>query len=142
MQILRRRVPATNHRGPGKRRKQRVRLDHMDKLRNADAVSITFRKQKNRGDGTTITQYRNLSRGENELCPARALGEIVELIWEYVATTTAEWKETMINAFPREDNAGLIGITSKTVLQKGRQSRRSGGGETGLGRQQGGNPLH
>ena len=95
---------------------KRVPLDHRDDIRNADAMSITFWKQKNRDDGTTITQHRNLSLGEDELCPVQALGEIIGRVRGYSATTTADWKETTINAFPQEGKTGLTGITSKTVL--------------------------
>ena len=107
---------------------ERVGLDRADEIRNADAVSITFRKQKNRDDGTTITQHRNLNLDNDELCPVRALGELVGRIRQYGETTNVKWKEATINAFPREDGTGLTGITSKTVLQKLRQAVAEIGG--------------
>ena len=111
---------------------ERVEPDQADDIRNADAVSITFRKQKNRDDGTTITQHRNLNPDNDELCPVRALGEIVGRIRHYGEATNDKWKEATINAFPREDGAGLTGITSKTVLQKLRQAvARIGGSRLG-----------
>ena len=36
---------------------EQVGLHQTDEIRNAGAVSVTFRKQKNRDDGTTITQH-------------------------------------------------------------------------------------
>ena len=107
---------------------ERVGLQQADEIRNADAVSITFRKQKNRDDGTTITQHRNNNRDNDELCPVQALGEIVGRIRGYGETTNDKWTEATINAFPREDKAGLTRITSKTVLQKLRQAVATIGG--------------
>jgi hypothetical protein len=111
---------------------ERIELEQADDIRNADAVSITFRKQKNRDDGTTITQHKNLNPDNNDLCPVRAMGEIVRRIREYGKATNDKWKEATINAFRREVGAGLTGITSKTVLQKLRQAvARIGGSRLG-----------
>ena len=111
---------------------KRVQRDHTDDIRNADAVSITFRKQKNRNDGTAITQHVYLSLDNDKLCPVRARGKIIGRIRGCPATTIADWKETTINAFPQEDKAGLTpGMTSKTVLQKLRLAVAKIGGGTG-----------
>ena len=77
---------------------ERVGLHLTDEIRDADAVSVTFRKQKNRDDGTTITQHKN--KDDDELCPVRALGEIVGRIRGYGEATGKNWTEATINAFP------------------------------------------
>ena len=105
---------------------ERLGLHQTDEIRNADAVSITFRKQKNRDDGTTITQHRN--KDDDDLCPVRALGEIVGRIRGYGETTGKSWTQSTINTFPRAGGAGLTGITSKTVLQRIRQAVAEIGG--------------
>ena len=105
---------------------ERFGLHQTDEIRNADAVSVTFRKQKNRDDGTTITQHKN--KDDDDLCPVRALGEIVGRIRGYGETTGKSWTQSTINTFPRAGGAGLTGITSKTVLQKIRQAVAAIGG--------------
>ncbi len=46
----------------------------------ADTVSITFRKQKNRDNGTTITQHQNDRPGQTDICPVRTLADLVSRI--------------------------------------------------------------
>jgi hypothetical protein len=41
-----------------------ITTDDQELMRHADTVSITFRKQKNRDNGTTITQHRNDRPGQ------------------------------------------------------------------------------
>jgi hypothetical protein len=60
-----------------------IPTDDRDRMRLADTVSITFRKQKNRDNGTTITQHRNDRPGQADICPVRTLAELVARIRGY-----------------------------------------------------------
>ncbi len=54
--------------------------DNQELMRLADTVSITFCKQKNRDNGTTITQHRNNRPGQADICPVRTLADLVSRI--------------------------------------------------------------
>jgi hypothetical protein len=54
--------------------------DDQELARLAETVSITFRKQKNRDNGTTITQHRNDRPGQADICPVRTLADLVSRI--------------------------------------------------------------
>jgi hypothetical protein len=57
-----------------------IPTDDRELMRLADTVSITFRKQKNRDNGTTITQHRNDRPGQADICPVRTLADLVSRI--------------------------------------------------------------
>ncbi len=57
-----------------------IPTDDRELLRLADTVSITFRKRKNRDNGTTITQHRNDRPGQADICPVRTLADLVSRI--------------------------------------------------------------
>jgi hypothetical protein len=57
-----------------------IPTDDRELMRLADTVSITFRKQKNRDNGTTITQHRNDRPGQADICPVRTLAKLVSRI--------------------------------------------------------------
>ncbi len=60
-----------------------IPTDDRDLTRLANTVSITFRKQKNRDNGTTITQHQNDRPGQADICPVRTLAELVVRIRGY-----------------------------------------------------------
>jgi hypothetical protein len=60
-----------------------IPTDDRDLTRLPDTVSITFRKQKNRDNGTTITQHRNDRPGQADICPVRTLTKLVARIRGY-----------------------------------------------------------
>jgi hypothetical protein len=60
-----------------------IPTDDRDLTRLADTVSITFRKQKNRDNGTTITQHRNDRPGQADICPVGTLAKLVARIRGY-----------------------------------------------------------
>jgi hypothetical protein len=123
---------------------EHVGLHQADEIRNADTVSITFWKQKNRDDGTTITQHRNLNRDNDELCPVRALGEIVGRIRGYGETTNDK------QVYGSDDQClppRGQGRPDGNHVQDGPPEAQAGsrddrGEQTGLQHRQGGNPLH
>ena len=57
-----------------------IPTDDRELMRLADTVSITFRKQKNQDNGTTITQHRNDRPGQADICPMRSLADLVSRI--------------------------------------------------------------
>ncbi len=57
-----------------------IPADDQELARLADTVSITFRRQKNRDNGTTITQHRNDRPGQADICPVRTLANLVARI--------------------------------------------------------------
>ena len=110
---------------------QIVEHDRPDDMRRADSVSLTFRKQKNRDNGITVTQHRNELSGEDDLCPVRTLAEIVIRVRSYARKWTKERANVGINAFVSESDQGsLEWISSKDVVHQLRQATR----EVGEGR--------
>jgi hypothetical protein len=57
-------------------------------MRRADAVSVTFRRQKNRDNGVVVTQHRTDKVGDAEMCPDRALAALVIMIRGYASVKT------------------------------------------------------
>ena len=49
-----------------------VDADDIEGMKQADAVSVTFRRQKNRDNGGVVTQHRTDEQGDDEMCPVRA----------------------------------------------------------------------
>jgi len=60
-----------------------IPTDDRDLTSLADTVWITFRKQKNRDNGTTITQHRNDRPGQADICPVGTLAKLVARIRGY-----------------------------------------------------------
>ncbi len=60
-----------------------IPTNNQELMRLADTVSITFRKQKNRDNGTTITQHRNDRPSQADICPVRTLANLVSRIQGY-----------------------------------------------------------
>ncbi len=91
-----------------------------ERLRRADAVSETFRRQKNRDNGVVVTQHRTNRTGDAEMCPVRALlAALVIRIRGYASVRNHGTKNVGINALASEhDGNGLEGISSKEVLKQ------------------------
>jgi hypothetical protein len=91
----------------------------LERLRRADAVSVTFRRQKNRDNGVVVTQHRTDKTGDAEMCPVRALAALVISIWDYASVKNHGTKNVGINVLASEhDSNGLEGISSKEVLKQ------------------------
>jgi hypothetical protein len=57
----------------------------LERLRRADAVSVTFRRQKNRDNGVVVTQHRTDKTEDAEMCPVWALAALVIRIRGYAS---------------------------------------------------------
>jgi hypothetical protein len=75
-----------------------------ERMRRADAVSVTFRRQKNRDNGVGVTQHRTDKTGDAEMCPGRALAALVIRIRDYAPARTQGTKSVGINALALENN--------------------------------------
>jgi hypothetical protein len=96
-----------------------VDADDSERMRRADAVSVTFRRQKNRDNGVVVTQHRTDKRGDAEMCPVRVLAALVIRIRGYASVRNHGTKNVGINALALEhDGNGLEGISSKEVLKQ------------------------
>jgi hypothetical protein len=71
-------------------------------MRRADAVSVTFRRQKNRDNGVVVTLHRTEKTGEAEMCPVWALAALVIRIRGYASVRTQGTKNVGINALASE----------------------------------------
>ncbi len=90
-----------------------------ERMRRADAVSVTFRRQKNRDNGVVVTQHRTGKTGDAEMCPLWALAALVIWIRGYASVRNHGTKNVGINALASEhDGNGLEGISSKEVLKQ------------------------
>ena len=88
-------------------------------MRRADAVSVTFRRQKKRDNGVVVTQHRTDERGDAEICLVRVLAALVIRIWGNALVRNHGTKNVGINALGSEhDGNGLEGISSKEVLKQ------------------------
>ena len=67
-------------------------------MRRADAVSVTFRRQKNRDNGVAVTQHRTDKTGDAEMCPVRALAALVIKLQSYALVRTQGTTNVGINA--------------------------------------------
>jgi hypothetical protein len=89
-----------------------------ERMRRADALSVTFRRQKNRDNGVVVTQHRTDKTGDAEMCPVRALAALVIRIRGYASVRNQGTKNVGINALAWEnDGNGLEGISSQEVLK-------------------------
>ncbi len=52
-------------------------------LQDADAVTVTFRKQKNGDKGATVTQHRDGNLDQSDIFPVRTLAELTARVWSY-----------------------------------------------------------
>jgi hypothetical protein len=90
-----------------------------ERLRRADAVSVTFRRQKNRDKGVVVTQHHTDKTGDAEMCPVRAVAALVIRIRGYASVGNHGTKNVGINALASEhEGNGLEGISSKEVLMQ------------------------
>ena len=88
-------------------------------MRRADAVSVTFRRQKNRDNGVVVTLHRTEKTGEAEMCPVWALAALVIRIRGYASVRTQGTKNVGINALASDhDGNRREGISSKEVLKQ------------------------
>ncbi|KAI2510348.1 hypothetical protein MHU86_4072 [Fragilaria crotonensis] len=78
-----------------------------EKTRDADAVTITFRRQKNGDKGATVTQHRNNNPDQADICPVRILADLFH--WVSKGCERPGWRRNLkINAH----------VSSKTILGK------------------------
>ena len=90
-----------------------------ERMRRTDAVSVTFRRQKNRDNGVVVTQHRMDETGDAEMCPVRALAALIIRIWGYASVRNHGTKNVGINSLASEhDGNGLERISSKEVLKQ------------------------
>ena len=54
-----------------------------DRLRDADTVTITFRRQKNGYKGATVTQHRKDNSGQSDICPVQAMADLATRVRNY-----------------------------------------------------------
>jgi hypothetical protein len=99
-----------------------VDADDIEGMKRADAVSVTFRRQKNRDNGVVVTQHRTDETGDAEMCPVRALAALVIRIRSYASVTIKGTSNVGINALESADGPGLGGISSKEVLKQLREA--------------------
>ena len=95
-----------------------VDANDIEGMKQADAVSVTFRRQKNRENGGVVTQHRTDEPGDDEMCPVRALAALVIRIRSYASVTSQGTTHVCINALELADGSGLRGISSKEVLKQ------------------------
>jgi hypothetical protein len=95
-----------------------VDADDIGGMKRADAVSVTFRRQKNRDNGAVVTQHRTDETGDAEMCPVRALAALVIRIRRYASVMIQGTTNVGINALELADGSGLGGISSKEVLKQ------------------------
>jgi hypothetical protein len=91
-----------------------VDADDIEGMKRADAVSVTFRRQKNR----VVTQHRTDETGDAEMCPVGALAALVIRIRSYASVMIQGTTNVGINALEFADGSGLGGISSKEVLKQ------------------------
>ena len=104
-----------------------VDADDPERMRRADAVSVTFRRHKNRDNGVVVTQHRTDETGREDMCPVRALAELVVRIRNYVPVKDKGTTDVGINALATVDGKRLEGISSKEVLKQLRDAAESVG---------------
>jgi hypothetical protein len=96
-----------------------VDVDDPEGMRRTDAVSVTFRRQKNRDNGVVVTQHRTDKAGEAKMCPVWALASFVIRVRGYASVRTQGSKNAGINTMALEDDGNrLEGILSKEVLEQ------------------------
>jgi hypothetical protein len=86
-----------------------------EQTRNADAVTITYRQQKNGDKGAKVTQHRNNNPGQADICPVRTLAELIHRIKGYERLGRTNSK---INAFVSTTSNELEHVSSKTILEQ------------------------
>ena len=87
-----------------------------DDQRLADTVSITFQKQKNRDNGTTITQHQNDRPGQADICPVRTLAKLVARIRSY--GQQPENANPGINVWAETTDDDMKYLSSPAVLEQ------------------------
>jgi hypothetical protein len=95
-----------------------VDANDIEAMKQADAVSVTFRRQKNQDNGGVVTQHRTSEQGDDEMCLVRALAALVIRIQGYASVTIQGTTHIGINALESADGSGLGGISSKEVLKQ------------------------
>jgi hypothetical protein len=95
-----------------------IDANDIEGMKQADAVSVTFRRQKNRDNGGVVTQHRTDEPGDNEMCSARALAALVIRIRSYASVTIQGTTHVGINALESADGSGLGRMSSKEVLKQ------------------------
>jgi hypothetical protein len=100
-----------------------IPTDDRELMRLADTVSITFRKQKNRDNGTTITQHRNDRPGQADICPVRTLADLVSRIRGY--GRQPENANPGINAWAETADDDIKYLSSTAVLEQLRTATRA-----------------
>ncbi len=100
-----------------------IPTDDRELMRLADTVSITFRKQKNRDNGTTITQHRNDRPGQEDICPVRTLADLVSRIRGY--GRQPENANPGINAWAETADDETKHLSSTAVLEQLRTATRA-----------------
>ncbi len=95
-----------------------VDADDLEGVRRADAVSVNFRRQKNRDNGVVVTQHCTDKTGKAEMCPVRALAALFVRIRSYVSIRTQGATNVGINTLASVDGNRLEGILSKEVLKQ------------------------
>lgn len=99
-----------------------IPTDDRELMALADTVSITFRKQKNRDNGTTITHHRNDRPGQSDICPVRTLVDLVSRIRGYGKPENANLG---INAWADATEDESKYLSSTTVLEQLRTATRA-----------------
>ncbi|KAI2489527.1 hypothetical protein MHU86_25058 [Fragilaria crotonensis] len=99
-----------------------------EQTRNADAVTITYRQQKNGDKGAKVTQHRNNNPGQADICPVRTLAELIHRIRGYERLGRTNPK---INAFVSTTSNELEHVSSKTILEQLRAATILSRGEAG-----------
>ena len=100
-----------------------IPTDDRELMALADTVSITFRKQKNRDNGTTITHHRNDRPGQSDICPVRTLVDLVSRIRGY--GQKPENANLGINAWAETTEDESKYLSSTTVLEQLRTATRA-----------------
>jgi hypothetical protein len=84
-----------------------VDADNPERMRRADAVSVTFRRQKNRDNGAMVTQHCTDKTGDAEMCPGRAMAALVIRIRSYASVRTQDTTNEGINALASVNDSRL-----------------------------------
>jgi hypothetical protein len=93
---------------------------------DADAVTVTFRKQKNGDKGATLTQHRNENPNQSDICPVRTLAELTARVRGYERPGRTNLR---INAIVTADSDELQHVSSKSILKQLRDATKLAGEE-------------
>jgi hypothetical protein len=111
-----------------------VDADDPDGMRRADAVSVTFRRQKNRDNGVVVTQHRTDKTGDDEMCLVRALAALVIRIWSYASVRTQDTTNVGINALLALVDGNRLEVILSKEVHKQLRDAAAAVGERRLGR--------